>query len=192
MAITINVSGEYYSVQGTVKQVKDFTETIKAPSLEFFRQTNQKYLGTDDSGKLMFRTNSFINIRGRLKKQLLPQLLTKKYPDFVRIRKITIDSILSSDGATIPELPVVLQSREQLAELIKARQMPIDPASYMDLDALRSDILLFQEDPDTFMAGYAARQAKRAEEREFMELNNLVPAAPAPKKGKSAGTSVIE
>jgi hypothetical protein len=172
MAISIHTTGEYYSINGTVKQIKPFKEVVRAPSLEFFRQTNERYMGTDDNGKLKFKTNSFINVRGVLKKRLMPQILVRKYPDFVRIRKVTIHEIVSDDGSAL-ELPLQLMSRPQIASYIKTRQIPLDAAEYMDIDELRSDVDLYQQNPDVFLAGQEKRRTKRAEEREFMELNNL-------------------
>lgn len=172
--ITIKCHGEYYFKSENLKGRKPFEQIIKAPNLEFFKQTAVRYTGTDDDGKMKFKETEFVNVRGIIKKKLLPLLLTPKYPDFIRVRSVTIDEIISPDGKSL-ELPVTLQSRNQLIDLCKTKKIPVDAASYLDIDELRSDILEYQTDPDIFLRNMEFKNKKRSEEREFMALNDLIP-----------------
>lgn len=180
MPITIKCHGEYYAREGQLKLTKSFEEVVRAPSLEFFRQSWEKYTGTDDNGKMMFRTSTSINVRGMLKKKLIPMILTNKYQgSFVRVRRVFIDEVISEDGSPL-DLPVNLLSISQLAMKIKRENIPLDPASYINVDELRTDIMEYEEDPETFKRHYATKSKKRQEEREFHELNNLNPLKVAP------------
>lgn len=170
--IAVICHGQYYYKTETNKGVKPFTKTVRAPSLELFRETTQKYLGTDDNGKKMYADRSFINLRGQLKRRLLPLLLTKDFPDFARIRFVVIDEIQSLSGEEL-DLPINLRSKAQLAELIRREHIPVDVAEYLDIDDLRSDLLEYFEDADTFLKNKSSRDRKRQEEREFAEMNNL-------------------
>lgn len=177
MAITIKCHGEFYAREGQLKLTKPFEELVRAPSLKFFEQTAEKYTGTDDKGNLQFRTSTFINVRGVLKKKLLPMILSQKYQGtYVRVRGVTIDEILADKGEAL-DLPVTLMSIAQLGVLIKQRNIPLDIHSYLNVDELRTDVLEYQEDPNTFQRNYERKQKKRQEEREFRELNNLMPKA---------------
>jgi hypothetical protein len=174
--ISIKCHGEFYAREGQLKLLKRFEETVKAPSLGFFSQTNTRYTGTDDEGKLMFKDTAFINVRGVLKKKLLPIILQNKYQgQFVRVRGVTIDEIFAPEGEYL-DLPINLMSIAQLAVLIKQRNMPLDPKSYINVDELRTDVVEYLEDPDVFKRNYERKSKKRAEEREFMSLNDLLPA----------------
>jgi hypothetical protein len=175
MALAIKCHGQFYARDGQLKVMKNFEEVVKAPSLGFFKQTSTKYTGTDDDGKLQFRETEFINVRGILKKKLLPLILSKKNPgNFVRVRTVTIDEIKAADGEAL-ELPVSLMSFSQIGALIKQRRFPIDTESYLDIDELRTDYLEYEQDPESFKRNQARRAKKRQEEREFMELNQLMP-----------------
>lgn len=197
MSITIKTHGEYYYKNDRDKGRKAFTQELKAPSLEFFRQTSVRYTGTNEDGSLKFKENVFINVRGIVKKKLLPMILQRRLPDFARVRSVTIDEISSDDKNEVLDLPVTLQSRPQLAHLIKTKKMPLDADSYMDIDELRSDILEYQEDADTFLKNMAKRNKRRNEELEFMKLNGLTdaPAVKVPGKGapeKPAPASIAD
>src|SRR5574343_1145597 len=100
--ITIQVTGEFYSVVGNLKTMKQFTEVVKAPSLEFFKEESRRYIGTDDKGNLKYELRSFLNVRGKMKKELLPQLLKRKYTDFVRGRKCSIEKMEGDVGLELP------------------------------------------------------------------------------------------
>ena len=84
---------------------------------------------------------------------------------------------------------------------MKQRNVPLDVSSYLNIDELRTDIAEYLEDPDAFRRNFERKAKKRSEEREFMELNNLMPVAPArelkaPKKASKVGieaeTDVLE
>lgn len=174
--IEIKCHGEFYARDGQLKLTLPFVETVRAPSLKFFEQTTTKMTGTDDDGKIKFRDTTFINVRGVLKKKLLPLILQKKHPGrFVRVRLVTIDEVIAP-GET--ELPINLMSISQLAALMKQRNIPLDPNSYVSVDELRTDIQEYVEDPESFQRDYQRKAKKRAEEKEFMELNDLMPADP--------------
>ena len=177
MSINIKCHGTYYFKTEKDKGIREFREVVKAPSMHFFNETFTKLTGTDDNGKLTFRDTTFPNVRGRLKKKLLPVILSNKasqYPNFVRIRGVVIDEIVS-DGKERLDLPINLMSIAQLTEFIKDRRMPIDAASYMEIDELRTDVMEYQEDPDTFLKNRARKDQRRADEKEFLALNNLLP-----------------
>jgi hypothetical protein len=182
--IAISCHGEFYFKADNIKGRKPFSQVIKAPNMDFFKQTAIRYTGTDDEGKLKFKETEFINVRGIIKKRLLPMLLPKKYPDFVRVRSVTIDEIQTPDGQSL-ELPVTLQSRNQLIELCRAKKIPVEAASYLNIDELRTDVLEYQADPEVFLQNMERKSKKRAEEKEFMALNDMIPETPAaetPKK----------
>lgn len=196
MAIVIKCHGEFYAKEGQLKLTKLFDETVKAPSLKFFEQTFEKYTGTSDDGKLQFRSSTAINVRGQLKKKLLPMILSSKFPGvFIRVRGVVVDSILGEDGAVL-DLPLNLMSIPQLAKRVQDHNIPVDPSSYINVDELRTDIMEYEQDPENFKRTYQRKRQKRAEEREFRELNNLMPKAeivpPSPKPStKKAGISGV-
>lgn len=177
--IVIKTHGEFYYKTDNTKGRKPFTQDIKAPNLEFFKQTAVRYTGTDDDGKLKFKETEFINVRGIIKKRLLPLLLSPRFTDFVRVRSVTIDEIIAPDGSVL-ELPVTLQSRNQLIHLCQTKKIPVDATSYLDVDELRTDIMEYQTDPDVFLRNMQYKSKKRNEEKEFMELNGLMVSTPTP------------
>lgn len=179
--IQIKCRGMYYFKTDTAKGTKAYEITLMAPSLEFFKETAMKYTGTDENGKKTFSERSFINIRGALKKRLLPILLPKQVPDFARVKYVVIDEIISLSGEPL-DLPIELRSRKQLSEYIKNEKIPIEPAEYLDIDELRFDILEYRNDPETFLQNKGQKDTKRAEERAFIEMNNLGETLPPNRK----------
>lgn len=191
MSIIIKCHGEFYAREGQLKLTKPFEETVRAPSLKFFEQSFEKYTGTDDNGNLTFRTSKSVNVRGQLKKRLLPIILKSKYAGvFVRVRGVIIDSITGERGEAL-DLPITLMSIPQLAQRVEKHNIPIDPNSYVNVDELRTDIMEYEQDPENFKRTYQRRKEKRAEEREFMEMNGLLPAA-ASRPGIKGIASVAE
>ena len=184
MSIAIKCHGEYYARNGQLKLTLPFEEIVKAPSLKFFEQTSTKLTGTDDNGQLKFKDTTFLNVRGVLKKKLLPLILQNKFQgQFIRVRSVVIDEVSSTSPVETTDLPINLMSLTQLGALIKSRNIPIDVNSYVNVDEARTDVSEYIEDPDTFQLNYKRKSAKRSEEREFMELNNLMPqAAKTPEK----------
>lgn len=199
--ITIQVTGEFYSVVGNLKTMKQFSEVVKAPSLEFFREESRRYMGTDDKGNLKYELRSFLNVRGKMKKELLPQLLKRKHTDFVRVRKCSIEKIEGDVGL---ELPITLMSREQIGELVKSKKMPMDVNEYMSIDDLRTDVMMYLEDAEIFLQTYKAKRDKLKMDKEYLELNGLVdkpsvgkPPVDMPSGGKKSkvspiGSSIVE
>lgn len=193
MSIVIRTHGKYYYKNENIKGEKSFSQEVKAPSLEFFNQTTNRYCGTDDDGKPKFRETSFLNVRGTLKKRILPLLLPSKYPDFVRVRNVTVDDIISDDGAHL-DLPLNLQSRVQLVQYCRAKRIPIEAENYLNIDELRSDIVEYETDPMMFAATTERREKIREEEKKFLQLNNLVEANKVPdtsSPGRSRRTKPI-
>lgn len=172
LGIKILTHGRYYYKTETAKGTKEFTQVVRAASLEMFRETAQKYMGTDDNGAQKFSTRTFINVRGQLKKRLLPILLGRKYPEFARVRYVVIDEIISETGEKL-NLPVDLRSRPQLEQMIRDEKFPIDPAEYVEVDELRHDILTFIKEPEAFLRDKPRRDKRRQEERSFIEMNEL-------------------
>jgi len=170
--IKIFVHGRYYYKTETAKGTKPYEMVVRAASLEMFRESSQKYLGTDDNGQPKFRTNSYLNIRGQLKKRLLPILLQRKFPDFARVRFVVIDEIVSETGEKL-DLPINLRSRTQLTAMVNDENIPIDPAEYLEIDDLRTDILEYIQEPETFLKNKPSRDRRRQEERQFIEMNDL-------------------
>jgi hypothetical protein len=170
--IKIATHGRFYYKSETAKGTKPFVLVVRARSLEMFRESSQKYIGTDDNGRAQFRTNSYLNIRGQLKKRLLPILLSKTYPDFARVRFVTIDEITAEDGSTL-DLPVNLRSRTQLVEMVRDEKMPIDPAEYLEIDDLRTDILEYIQHPEIFLENKPIKDRRRQEERDFITMNDM-------------------
>ena len=172
VGIKIKVHGKYYYKTETAKGMKNYALDVRAASLEMFRETSQKYLGQDDKGKQLFKTTSYLNIRGQLKKRLLPILLGRQFPDFARVRYVVIDEIIAGEGEKL-NLPINLRSKNQLTELIKDEKMPIDPAEYLEIDDLRNDILQYIQEPENFLTQKPLRDKRRQEERSFLEMNGL-------------------
>jgi hypothetical protein len=141
--------------------------------MEFFRQTVTRFDGIDENNKVKIRNIEFLNPRGQLKKKLLPQILGKKFPDFVRVRKVIIDSIVADDGTPVTDIPLTLRSREQLATYIRENKLPVDPNGYINIDDLRADVLAAEQDPEFFARQRVIRDKRREQEKEFMELNRL-------------------
>lgn len=189
--ILIKCHGMYYYKTETAKGTKPFTFEVRAPSLEFFREFATKYLGTDDKGHARAAERSFINIRGQLKKRLLPLLLQRKVTDYARVKYVVIDEIISETGAEL-DLPITLRSKKQLNTLIVEGKFPIDVDDYLDIDELRTDILEYQQDPEAFNRDKNRRDKRRGEERSFIEMNNLSETLPPVKKnsGSSAGGGI--
>jgi len=129
-------------------------------------------MGQDDNSKPIYKETTYLNVRGILKKRLMPVLLRNKFSDFARIRYVTIDEIVSLDGSEL-DLPLTLRSRVQLAMLIERERMPINPDEYMEVDELRTDIKEYLEDAQAFLASKAKKDKKRQEEKAFMEMNEL-------------------
>lgn len=172
--ITVKVHGEYYFRDSVTKGRKPFSHTLRVPNMEFFREESRRYEGTDDKGNPKIKINSYLNPRGIIKKKLLPLVLPPKFPDFVKVRSVTIDEIVSSAGVNL-ELPVTLQSRAQLVHLCKEKKIPISAENYINIDELRTDIIEYQDNPDVFLKTLQQRTEKRIEEKKFLELNDLVP-----------------
>lgn len=191
MALTVNTSGEYYSVSGSVKQIKSFSIPVRVPSMEFFRQTTTRFDGVDENNKVKIRNIEFLNPRGQLKKKLLPQILGKKFPDFVRVRKVVIDSIVADDGTPVTNIPITLRSREQLQQYIREQKLPVDANGYINIDELRADVLAAEQDPEFFARQRVIRDARREQEKEFMELNALDGETPVVVGGTVARTPPV-
>jgi hypothetical protein len=192
MAITIKCHGEYYYKNQASKGVKPFKSLdVRVPSMESFRETNERYMGTDDDGKAIFKTNTFLNVRGMLKKVLLPAIMKRRpgFEELVRVRGVVIEEVLGDTPQEVSELPVTLMSSHQIASLILAKKMPIDSTEYVDIDVLRKDVMEYQDNPEAFIRNKARREKTRKLDKEFMELNNLLeepvaPIAPIAKKNK--------
>lgn len=173
MSLTIKVHGEYYFKQDSTKGRKRYTLDVRAPSLEFFRQTTVKSRGTDDEGKIVLEEKSYLNVRGILKKRLVPAILERRVNDFARIRSVVIDEVIAENGEVLHDLPLPLMSLAQLKSYIHKKKLPIDSSAYMDIDELRTDIRDCETDEAAFFAGKAKKDKRRAEEKEFLELNQL-------------------
>lgn len=190
--IKIFTHGRYYYKTETAKGTKEFTQVVRAQSLEMFRETANKYMGTDDNGQQKFATRSFINVRGQLKKRLLPILLGRKYTDFARVRYVVIDEIVSETGEKL-NLPIDLRSRQQLEAMIRDEKFPIDPAEYVEIDELRHDMLTFIREPEAFLRDKPRLDKRRQEERAFLAMNELEDGElPLRKDSPSAPSGVLD
>ena len=170
--IKIITHGRYYYKTDTAKGTKPYQINVRVASLEMFREQSQKYLGTDDQGQPKFRVNSYLNIRGQLKRRLLPILLGRKFTDFARVRYVTIDEIISESGEKL-NLPIDLRSREQLTALITEEKMPIDPDEYLEIDDLRQDITQYIQAPEVFIQAKPQKDRRRQEEKSFLAMNDM-------------------
>ena len=173
--IKIFTHGRYYYKTETAKGTKPFVQVVRAASLEMFRETSQKYTGTEEDPKTKlqvpkFRVNSYLNIRGQLKKRLLPILLSRLYPEFARVRYVVIDEVISEKGEKL-DLPVNLRSKKQLATMVADEKIPIDVNEYLEIDDLRADILSYIQEPETFLRDKPLKDRRRQEERSFLEMN---------------------
>lgn len=191
--IKIVCHGQYYFKTETAKGAKAFETAVYAKSLEMFREHSRRYEGTEEDPvthlqKAKYKESSFVNVRGQLKRRLLPVILSGKIENFVRIRFVVIDEIISLDGAEL-DLPIQLRSKKQLAMQIRRENIPINVDDYVDIDELRTDVLEYCTDPDLFLRDKNRKAKKREEEREFRKLNGLEEDAlpPTPRKPVSEG-----
>ena len=185
--ILVRVHGQYYWKTNDQKGIKNFVKEVRFPSMEIFRETTRKYIGTkvNEETKLaepQYLVNSIINIRGMLKRRYMPILLAREYSDFARIRFVSIDSVESLDGQKL-DLPINIRSREQLASFLREKNIPIRADEYVDIDELRSDIYDYLSSPDTFLAQKSRKDRIRNDEREFMEMNSISETLP-PRKDR--------
>jgi len=170
--IKIKCHGAYYYRQEAQKGIKNYEMTVNAASLGIFEEHSFKYIGCDNDGKQQFAERKFLNVRGKLKKRLLPILLAKKYPDFARVRYVVIDEITGPD-VNLEELPLQLKSRRQLAEIVRRESIPVNPEEYFDIDELRTDIMEYRVNPETWHRFKSIRDKRRAEEQQFRLLNDI-------------------
>jgi|GEM_PF-6587014 hypothetical protein len=194
--ILVRTHGQYYWKTNDQKGIKSFTRDVRFPSMEIFRETTRKYIGTkvNEETKLaepQYLVNSIINIRGMLKRRFMPILLAREYTDFARIRFVSIDEVVPLDGQKI-DLPINIRSRKQLAEFLREKNIPIREDEYVDIDELRSDIYDYLSSPDTFLAQKSRKDRIRNDEREFMEMNAIHETLPPRKdrveKARGAGS----
>lgn len=184
--LLIRCHGQYYYKTDKAKGTKNYEMEVKAPSLAFFNERAEKYLGTDDNGKAKFAVREFLNIRGSLKKRLLPILLAKKDQEFARVKFTVIDEVISLSGEEL-DLPIVFRSKEQLRAFVRKERIPIDVDSYLEIDELRTDIVEYQTNPEVFLQFKAKKDVRRAEEKEFAEMNDLNEPLPPQIKPKAKG-----
>jgi len=170
--IKITVHGRYYYKTESAKGTKPYELVVRSPSLEMYRETSQKYIGTDDKGNSKYKTNNYLNIRGQLKKRLLPILLGRKFTDFARVRYVVIDEVVSETGDKL-DLPINLRSKKQLELMIRDEKIPIDVSEYLEIDELRSDIVQFIQEPEAFLKQKPLKDKRRQEERMFLEMNDM-------------------
>ncbi|MFA5186884.1 MAG: hypothetical protein WC551_10430 [Patescibacteria group bacterium] len=189
------------------KGISPFAIRVRAPNLEFFRETFTKYCGMrevpederkrrEDNGEQdvprqepIVKERSQINVRGLLKKKLLPMLLGPKHEGFRRVRQCIIDEIISSDGKPL-DLDVRLQSRDQLAEYIRVKRLPMDVESYINIDELRTDIEEYEKDKNSYFASLERRKRIRENEKKFRELNELIGEEPEPAPAQKKGSVI--
>ena len=175
--ILVKLHGQYYWKTNNQKGIKNFTKEVRFPSLEIFRETTRKYIGTkiNEETKIaepQYKVQSIINIRGMLKRRFMPILLAKEFTDFARIRFVSIDEVVPLNGQRL-NLPINIQSREQLKEYLLEKSIPINADEYIDIDELRSDIFDYQNSPDTFLIQKSRKDRIRNDEREFLEMNAI-------------------
>lgn len=191
--ILVRTHGQYYYKTDTQKGIRSFTKEVRFPSMEIFRETVRKYVGTkiNPDTKLsepQYAESSIINIRGLLKRRFMPILLAREFPDFARIRFVSIDEVVGSGT----DLPINLRSREQLRELLAAKSIPINVDEYLDIDELRSDIFDYFESPDSFLAAKPHKDRIRSEERAFMAMNQVSDTLPPRKDTIEKPRSVVD
>ena len=170
--IKITVHGRYYYKTESAKGTKPYEFVVRSPTLEMYRETSQKYMGMDEKGHPKYKVNTYLNIRGQLKKRLLPILLSKKFTDFARVRYVVIDEVVSETGEKL-DLPINLRSKKQLAQMIADEKMPLDPAEYLEIDELRADIVQYIQEPEAFLRAKPIKDKRRQEERAFLEMNDM-------------------
>lgn len=182
--LKIFTHGEFYYKTETAKGVKPFEQVVRAASLDMFMESSQRYLGTeeDPATRLQvpkYKLQTYLNIRGQLKRRLLPIFLRKRFPEFARVRYVTIDEIVSETGAKL-DLPIHLRSKAQLTQMIKDEKIPIDPSEYLEVDDLRTDILQFLQEPEAFLQQKPIKDKRRQEEKAFLAMNDLNEVAALP------------
>jgi len=181
IGLNIKCRGQYYYRDERQKGIKQYEVEVKAPSLSFFEESTQRYAGVDQDNKPIYNERKYVNVRGILKKRLLPVILRNKFPDFARIRFVTIEEIVSLDGERL-DLPLTLRSRNQLHEMTVDKNIPIDVREYLEIDELRTDIMEYLEDSTSFLERKPSKDAKRSEEKAFLEMNQLDETLPPEKK----------
>ena len=99
-------------------------------------------------------------------------MLGRKYVDFARVRYVIIDSVVSEAGGRL-DLPIDLRSKAQLEAMIREEKIPIAVEEYLEIDDLRQDILQYIQEPEVFLKAQPAKARRRAEDKSFLELNDL-------------------
>lgn len=168
----VNVAGQYYAYpdQGKGKVLLPYEVDVRIPEKIDGKQTINK-------------------IRSLIKNHILAGAIKAKYGNnYRRHRLIEIRRVIAHGEAKNPT-QVMYMDYETLVDHIHQEDIPLNPAFYDTLDDLRSAVVLYKDDPDSFEKSHAnqvMRKGKEVSEREALaELNpGLIskggPAAPAP------------
>lgn len=157
-----------------------FSANVAVPSanVSIFEESSNRYSGTDENGNQQFKSTSFMNYRGVLKKKLLPLKLAKQYPDFLAIKTLEVEEVVGVGGADVNDLdlPITLLSLSQIkayCQFHAISKADIDPQSYLSLADLRTDVYDYMDSRDAFRARKEKSQLRRANELAFRLANDI-------------------
>lgn len=186
---TVTFSGECVikNQSGIGSHVKAFKPlTLKFDSLEPFREIHKFTVGHDYEKNIpIIEERRVVNIQGVIRRDFGHRYLSR-IPGFKCIRKIGIDAVEAHNGAPWEEIPVRFLSRSLLEKYIKLHHIPLDPRDVEDTGRLRSLVMCFDDDKETFYRRLDELKNRVAHEHQYRELNADLPEpeledAPMPK-----------
>lgn len=151
---------------------------VPAANVGIFEESTSRYQGSDEEGNPQYKTTSFMNYRGILKKKLLPLKLAKQYPDFLAIKTLEVEEVVGVGGADVNdlELPITMLSLAQIKSYCQFHAISkadIDPQSYLSLADLRTDLYDYMYSKEAFRARKEKSQSRRANESAFRLANDI-------------------
>lgn len=112
-----------------------------------------------------------------VKNKLLDKMIPMKYPDYVTYRTYEITSAKPRTEDTAPTNNVTLMDEKDLAVLVKARRIPINPKDFAgDLKGFRASVVDFLLNPKDFAKRHAEKMKERAEDLRLEKLNGITAA----------------
>lgn len=142
----VKVHGEYFAMVGEKKELRGYETMFKLPEV----------------GCAM----------GVIQSKLLVPYLRKKDPQATTFYTCHVDDVTPVNLDCHPDdIPVRLQSREQLRKYCKLHRLSIDVDEYGSIGTLREHVRIAEEEPENLAKVIEKYRAKNSAERELMELN---------------------
>lgn len=137
--VKYSFEGQYYTGS------KDTAEQVKPYALDvIYPESTPKALS-------LFKTSLNRQVDGIFK------LMVNKYPDFKRVRTMTITNVVDLSGASVGGNSIATMNTKQLTSYIKKNELGIDVNVYEgDITRLREAIIMAEENPEKFKEVYEA------------------------------------